>query len=239
MRGGHGRAGKGLLDGGKKKGTQLAFHEGGEGRGGRKQTYSATVGPGRDDVDAGGGNVDVAAVVGVYVAVVVDVGGADAAAVVGRGRGDVAGVLVLVAGGDADKDAAVREGVDGVVDGLRVAAAEGHVDKDALGTAAVGGVAGDVVDGLDDVRVVADALALLLRVAEDLEGVDLGLLGHAVGAAADDAGDVRAVAAVVVVGTVAVLAGGGGAALELLEPGGQKSEERPSPPMRMMERGKS
>lgn len=128
----------------------------------------------RENVGAGGKDVDDAAIVGEAGAGVLGDGGADDAGALLRGGGDVVGVLVLVAGG--------------VVDGGRVAAAEAHAGKDALGARAAARVGDDKVHAGNDARVGAGPL-----VVEDLDAVDVGLLGDAVRGAADGAGAVGAV----------------------------------------------
>ena len=98
---------------------------------------------------------------------------------------------------------------------IRLATTKTHVCDGALGApagrGAVLGVGGDEVDARQHGRDGAGAVGV-----EDLDRVELGLLGHAVGGPADGAGDVGAVAGAVGVGGVDEVGEPGGAALELL-----------------------
>jgi len=100
----------------------------------------------------------------------------------------------------------------GVVDGRGARPAQRHVGDGAVGAAARGRVGRDKVHAGDDAGRGAGAVGV-----EDLDGVQLGLLGDAVVDAANGAGYVGAVA--VAVGGLAVageVGEPGGAALELL-----------------------
>lgn len=175
-------------------------------------THGAAANPGGQDVAARGKDVDKVAVVGVRGAGISRGGSADSADGGLRSRGVVGSVGAVVAGSDTEEDVVADERGSSAVDSSRVATAQRHVGNDTLGAVAVAGVGGDVVDAGDDARVRAGA-----AVIEDLDTVDGGLLGDTVGAAADGAGNVSAVA-VAVSGLAADEASDlGSTATELLE----------------------
>ncbi|KAF1739462.1 hypothetical protein CRV24_001397 [Beauveria bassiana] len=109
-----------------------------------------------------------------------------------RGRRHKGGVAILITRGNGDKDAARNELGGAVVDGQRVAAAEAHAGKDAPGARAAARVGHDVVHAGNDARPGTRAV-----VAEDLDAVDAGFFGHAVGGAGNGARAVGAVAVAV------------------------------------------
>lgn len=155
--------------------------------------------PGADDVDAGRVQVDASASVGEGGPLPRDVDGADAdrAALhaAGRGWGGTAGVLALVAGGNADVQAGGDRGRHGLVDGGDDAAGgEGHGEHGADEARALRLLAGFMlldheVDASDDVRAPASAVGV-----EALNTEDVGIRGHTEDLAASGSGDVRSVA---------------------------------------------
>ncbi|KAI3488847.1 hypothetical protein L1887_47046 [Cichorium endivia] len=166
--------------------------------------------PGGEDVEAGRKDVDALALVGEVGALVLDGGGADGDGVGCAGGRDVAGILVLVACGDAKVHACGDGAVDGLVERGRLAAAERHVGDEALvllgrGRARVGaelcGKLLGVVDGPEDtagdVRHGSGAAG-----AEHLDGDEVRLLCYAVLARADGTGAVGAVTVAVLVDVV-------------------------------------
>src|SRR5690606_39118988 len=150
--------------------------------------------PGGGDAHAGGEEVHAGPVVGEVGARVSGVGGAHGDRLGGRGGGDVARVLVLVAGGRHEDHARVDGRFDGGVDRRGVPAAEAHVRH-----RGAGGVVAHPFDAVDDARVGAVAGAV-----EDADADEGDLLGDAVFGAADGACDVGAVAVAVLGVRVAV-----------------------------------
>ena len=178
---------------------------------GSGQTHGAATDPGAQDVGAGGLDVDDTAIVGVAGLTVAAVGGANGADGSLRGRRVVGRVGVVVAGGDGEKDTGINKGGGGLVNGGRVATTKGHVGNDTLGAAALGGIGGNEVDASDDTGGAAGAVG-----AENLDGVELGLLSDTIGGGADGAGNVGAVAVTVGVGAVDKVGGEGGTAAKVL-----------------------
>lgn len=145
--------------------------------------------PGGEDGRAGGEDVDEGTVVGVRGNGISRGGGTDSAdGGLGSG-GVVGGVGTVVAGGDGEEDTGPDQGGGGAVGGSGVAAAEGHVGDGAVGAVAGLGVGGDKVHAGNDTGVGAGAVGV-----EDLDGVEVGLLGNTIGGATDGTGDVSAVA---------------------------------------------
>lgn len=205
------------LDGARGRGAEAEEVRGqasnvGGGHGGTGDGPGAAVGPGAQDVGAGREDVDGGAKVGVLGEGVGLGGRADGADALLRAGGRGARVGGLVAGGGGEEVAGLDDGGGSLVDGVGRLAAEGHVHNDALLAALLArGVGGDEVHAGDDGGV--GALSVLV---EDLDGEELGLLGDAVGAGADGAGDVGAVALAVGVVVVGVVCEEGSATLELL-----------------------
>ena len=169
---------------------------------------------GADDVDTRGKDLDDRAKVaerGLCVVLVDGTDGADAGLV---GRAGVAGVDVVVAGGDSEEEARVDGGFGGLVQGGAGGSAERQVSDGSLGAAAVlagvGSVLSGEVEAGDGLRDGSRAVS-----TKHLHAEELNLLGHTVGLAANGAGDVGAVAVVVVVGAVDKVLEHGGAALEV------------------------
>lgn len=178
---------------------------------GGTSTYSAATGDSGGDAAAGGKDVDEAAVVGEGRAGISRGGGADGAGGGGRGGRVVGSVRVVVASGDTEEDAAAHERGSGRVERGRVATAQGHVDDDTVGAAAAGRVGDNKVHAADDARVGARAGRV-----EDLDGVELGLLGDTVLGSADGAGAVGSVAVAISVAAVDKVASPGGTATKVL-----------------------
>src|SRR5690606_23045272 len=150
--------------------------------------------PGRGDGGAGREHVEHGTVVGVAGARVTGGGRAHRDRLGHAGRGLGGGVGGLVARRDDEGDAGGDGVADRRVEGAVRAAAEGHVGDGRLDR-----VPRDPVDACDDLGGGAGA-----RVVQHPHADDLGLLGHAVGAARDGAGDVGAVAVAVLGGVVVV-----------------------------------
>lgn len=164
------------------------------GHGGTGDGVGSSVGadPGGENVHTRGEDVEVRAVVGERSTSVVGVNGTDGASSGLGSWGDVAGILVLVTGGDGGEDSSLGGGADGAV-GLRaVWASEGHGDDGAADTTAVLGVVDDPVDTGHDVGVVAGTLGV-----EDLHTDDGSLLGDTVGGGAGGTGAVSSVSVAV------------------------------------------
>lgn len=182
------------LDGGK-----VGSKTGNVGRshGSTGETSGATAGPGGKHIDGRADNVDAPAVVGARVLAVVDVGSSNGASRSLRGRGDVADVDVVVASSNGDKVALVDETASGVVESLVACSAQRHVDDHAVGAVASGSIGGDVVETRDDGVVGSNAASWVVVVVQNLDAVQAGLLGYAVGAGTNSSCNVGAVAAVV------------------------------------------
>lgn len=129
----------------------------------------------------------------------------------GSGR-DVGNVLVLVTGSDDADDALGRGSVDGVVESGREATAEGQV-HDGSGGACLGA---DVVGSPVEARENDGGRGGVSD--EDLDGDDVGALGHTVGGTTDGTGDVSAVTTGVSVSTTSRVGAESGTATELRVP---------------------
>jgi hypothetical protein len=176
--------------------------------------------PGGKDVKTGGKDVVALSVVGEVRTLVKEGGGTDGNGVLRGGRGVVAGVCVVVTGGNGEVDAGVDGSVDRKVKSGGLATTKGHVGSralEALLLALLGGADGVAVslssplNTLHDIGHGARAVG-----AEDLDGIDVGLLGNTILLTSNSAG---AVGAVTVAILVSVSAGDGlapvGAALEV------------------------
>lgn len=215
--------GRGALDVGAELSGGLPAEEGeevgtetsdvGAGHGGTRDGAGGGGGadPGGEDVGAGSEDVDDGAVVGEAGAGKVGGGGTDSAGEGLVGGGGALGVGVLVAGGDGEEVAGVDDGTGSRVDGAGGAAAKRHVDDGAVGAGAGPGVSDDKVHASDDARGAAGS-----RSVEDLDGVELGLLGNTIGSTTDGAGDVGTVAVAIRVAAVNVVGQPGSTALEVL-----------------------
>ena len=158
--------------------------------------------PGGEDVQARGKDVVALSVVGEVRTLVAEGGGTNGDGVLGSRRRVVAGVCVVVTGGNGEVDAGIDGSVDGKVKSSGLATAKRHVGSralEALLLALLGGAdsvavsLGGPLNTLDDVGHGARAVG-----AEDLDGVDVGLLGDTILLTSDGT---RAVGAV----TVAIL----------------------------------
>jgi hypothetical protein len=176
--------------------------------------------PGGKDVETGGEDVVALSVVGEVRTLIKKGGGTDGDSVLSsRGR-VVAGVCVVVTGGNGEVDAGVDGSVDSKVESGRLATTKRHVGSralEALLLALLGSADGVVVslsgplNTLHDIGHGARAVG-----AEDLDGVDVGLLGDTVLLASNSAGAVGAVTVAILIG---IAVGDGlapvGAALEV------------------------
>lgn len=181
----------------------------GSSHGGSRDGLDTAANPGGLDISSGGENINGTAVVGEAGAAVVAVRSTDGADRRLRGGRGVGSISVVVAGSDSNEDTRALELRNGAVDGLGVTTTKGHGGDNAVGAVAVGVVVGDIVHTGDDGRELARAV-----VVEDLDTIDVGLLGDTV---ASGANGTRAVSAVAV--TIALSRGKGldelGTALEL------------------------
>ena len=176
--------------------------------------------PGGQDVQTGGEDVVALSVVGEVRTLVQEGGGTDSDSVLSsRGR-VVAGVCVVITGGNGEVDAGVDGSVDSKVKSGRLATTKRHVGSralEALLLTLLGGADSVVVslssplNTLHDVGHGARAVG-----SEHLDGVDVGLLGDTVLLASNSAG---AVGAVTVAILISIAVGNGlapvGAALEV------------------------
>lgn len=160
--------------------------------------------PGGQDVESRGEDVVALSVVGEVSTLVKEGGGTDGDSVLSSSRGVVAGVGVVVTGSNREVDTSVNSGVDGEIEGGGLATSQAHVGSaalEALLLAVLGGLdglsvrLGSVLDTLDDIGHGAGAVG-----AEDLDGVDVRLLGNTVLLTSNSAGAVGAVAVAILVG---------------------------------------
>lgn len=163
----------------------------------KKGTYSGATDPRGEDVDTGSEDVDSFAVVGVDISLVVDVTTTHRAGSELRGRRKVLGISVLVTGSDGGEDTVANQSGDGFVDSSRSVTPNANGGYDALGAVTRLEVTGDIVDASDDGRPRGAA-----TVSEDLDTVELGLLGDTIGLASHSTGAVGSVA--VAVGGLAI-----------------------------------
>ncbi len=159
--------------------------------------------PGGQDVETRGEDVVALSVVGEVGTLVKQSGGTDSDGILSRSRGVVAGVGVVVSGSDGKVDASINGSVDSKVESGRLATSQAHVGSaslEALLLTVLGGLdglcvrLGSVLDALDDIGHGARAVG-----AEDLDGVDVRLLGDTVLLASNGAGAVGAVAVAILV----------------------------------------
>lgn len=162
--------------------------------GGTGVVSGLATGEGRQDADGRADNVDGRAVIGAAVAAVARVGATDGADLASRSGGVVVGVVVVVAGSNSHEVSLVDHAVGSVVERLAVATAEGDADDNTVGAVAVGSILGDEIPGGDEVGVLEAVVGV-----EDLDTVQLDLLGHAVRLGGDGAGAVGAVTEIVTV----------------------------------------
>lgn len=161
--------------------------------------------PGGQNVEAGGEDVVALAVVGEVGTLISESRGTDSDGLLGTSRRVPAGVGVVVTGSNSEVDTSIDSSVDSEVESGRLATAQTHVGSGALeallalaglGSGNLGSVLlSSVLDTLDDVGHGAGAVG-----AEDLDGVDVGLLGNTVLLTGDGARAVGAVAVSILVG---------------------------------------
>lgn len=176
--------------------------------------------PGGLDAQTGGEDVSALAVVGKVGTAVIESRGTDGQGLASGSRRVLASIGVVVASGNGEVNTRADSGVDGGVESLGLATTKRHVGDgalEALALAVLGSLdllkvlGGSVLNTLDDVGHGAGAVG-----AEDLDGVDVGLLGHTVLLTGDGT---RAVSAVAVTVDILVAAGDGltplGTALEV------------------------
>ena len=163
--------------------------------------------PGGQDVQARGEDVVALSKVGEVGTLIVQGGGTDSDGILSRSRGVVARVGVVVTGSDSKVDTSIDSGVDSEVKSGGLAATERHVGGralEALLLAVLGLLDGlgvglsSPLNALDHVGHGAGAVG-----AENLDGVDAGLLGDTVALSSDGAGAVSAVAVAILVGIAA------------------------------------
>jgi hypothetical protein len=159
--------------------------------------------PGGQDVETGGEDVVALSVVGEVRTLIKESGGTDGDGVLSSSRGVVARVGVIVTGSDGKVDTGVNGSVDSEVESGGLATSQAHVggaSLEALLLAVLGGLEGlgvslsSVLNALDDVGHGAGAVG-----AEDLDGVDVCLLGDTVLLASNSAGAVGAVAVAILI----------------------------------------
>lgn len=160
--------------------------------------------PSGKNVQTGGEDVSALSVVGEVGTFITQSGGADGDGVLSSGRGVVASIGVVVASSDGEVDAGVNGGIHGEVQGARAATAERHVGNatlEALSLTFLGSLGlldvrlSSPLDTLDDVGHGTRTVG-----AQDLDGVDIGLLGDTVLLTSDGARAVSTVAVAVLIG---------------------------------------
>lgn len=168
--------------------------------------------PGGKNAETGGEDISALAVVGEVGTAVINARGTDRDGLGSSSWRVVAGISVVVAGGDGEVNADRDGGVHSVIESLGLATTKRHVGDGALEALALA-ILG-LLDGLDvrlgsplhtgdDIRHGAGAVR-----AKDLDGIDVGLLGDTILLAGDGAGAVSAVAIAIDIG----IAGGDGLA---------------------------
>lgn len=178
----------------------------GRGHGGTRDGVGSVLraDPGGENVEAGGEDVIALSVVGEVSTLVKEGGGTDGDGVLSSSGGVVAGVGIVITSSDGEVDASIDSGVDSKVERGRFATAQAHVGSGALEAlllAVLGSLDGlavslcGVLDTLDDVGHGAGAVG-----AENLDSVDVGLLGDTVLLASNSAGAVGAVTVAILVG---------------------------------------
>lgn len=177
----------------------------GRGHGGAGDGVDGILGadPGGLDVQTRSEDVGALAVVGEVGTAVIDGGGTNGDGLLGSGGRVVASIGVVIASSDGEVKTLGNGGIDGHVKESSLATTEGHVGNGALEALALASLGvgdgllvrlGSPVDALDDVGHGARAVG-----AEDLDGVDVGLLGNTILLASDGAGAVGAVTVAVLV----------------------------------------
>lgn len=111
----------------------------------------------------------------------------------------IVSIIALVTSGGGDKDAPVGKGLNGVIGGLVVLTTQAQVDDNTVGTVTVGGVTSNKVQTRHDARVGTGAATGVVVVEEDLDTIDVDVLGDTVCGRANGTGNVGAVTAVIVV----------------------------------------
>lgn len=160
--------------------------------------------PGGLDVETRGEDVVALAVVGEVGTLISESAGTDGDGLLGSGRRVVARVGVVVTGGHGEVDASVNGSVDSLVEERRLTATQAHVGSGALEALSLAllrdadllGVGlGGVLDTLDDVGHGARAVG-----AQDLDGLDVSLLGDTVLLAGNSARAVCSVSVAILIG---------------------------------------
>lgn len=157
-----------------------------------ESTYNGATDPGRDDIGTGSKDIENSAVVGKGRSVVVDICCSDGTDTGLGGGGGILSIAVAVAGSDGDEDTGADQSRGRLVDGSRIATSQAHRGYDTPRATTAFGVLGNIVHASNDGGVRAGA-----RVIEDLDTVELGLLGNTIRLAADGTGAVGSVAVAV------------------------------------------
>jgi hypothetical protein len=160
--------------------------------------------PGGQDVETGSEDVIALSEVGEVRTLVVQGGSTDSDGILSSGRRVVARVGIVVTGGNGKVDTGINSSVDSSVQENRLATSQTHVGSGTLEALLLTllCVRGSLkvrlsspLDTLDDVGHGARAVG-----AEDLDGVDVGLLGNTVLLASNRAGAVGAVTVAILIG---------------------------------------
>jgi len=178
----------------------------GRGHGGTRDGVDGVWGadPGGLNADTRAEDVSALSVVGEVSTVIIQVRGADGEGLLSGGRGVAASIGVVVTGSDSEVNTSIDSSVDSSVESSGLATAEGHVGDralEALALAILGILDGLLVgfgggiDTLDNIRHAAGTVG-----AKDLDGVDVGLLGHTVLLASNGAGAVGSVTVAILIG---------------------------------------
>lgn len=139
--------------------------------------------------------VDQRAIIRLRVAHITRITAAHGASIGGRTRRISAGVIVIVTGSKCHEVTPVNHVVSSIVEGLAEAPAQAATDYHAIGTISVGAIFSNKVPRCDEVRVLEAILGV-----EDLDSVDLDLLGDSIGFRANGASAVGTVAQIIYVG---------------------------------------
>jgi hypothetical protein len=160
--------------------------------------------PGRLDVQTGGEDVSALSVVGEVGTAVIKSRGTDGDGLSGSSGGVVTGISVVVASGDSKVNTSADSSVDGSIESLGLTTTKRHVGDRALEALALAVLGlllllemagGSKLDTLDNVGHGSGTVR-----SEDLDGVDVGLLGNTVLLTSDSAGAVSTVTVAILIG---------------------------------------
>lgn len=178
----------------------------GRGHGGTRDGVDGVLGsdPGRLNVQTGSEDVSALSVVGEVGTAVIKSRGTDGDGLRSSSGGVVAGISVVVASGDSKVNTSADGSVDGSIESLGLTTTKRHVGDGALEALALAVLGlllllemagGSELDTLDNVGHGSGAVR-----SEDLDSIDVGLLGNTVLLAGDSTGAVSTVTVAILIG---------------------------------------